>query len=60
MKTLLESGTAEIDRTKTEDGDAVIDLTDDHAGDLRDFVRRVRDLLARDAPKDCPPGHWLG
>jgi hypothetical protein len=60
MKTLLGSGKAEVDPTKTEDGDAVVVLTDDHADDLRDFVRRVRDLLARDAPKDCPPGHWLG
>ena len=45
---------------KAHADDIVIEPEGAHEGELHEFVRRCRELLARHGPKDFPPGHWLG
>ena len=60
MKALLKGRDADVEQTGVDDTEAVIELRVNHDRELREMVRRCREVLAQRGPKDCPPGHWLG
>ena len=60
MNAVLEQRPVELEAPETDEHEAAAGLIVKTDDDLRELVRRCRELLARPTAPDCPPGHWLG
>jgi hypothetical protein len=60
MKALLEGTTADVEQAETGDDGTAAEVAANETARRQAFVDRCRELLAKRATGECPPGHWLG
>ncbi|MEO8697935.1 MAG: hypothetical protein ABI658_30830 [Acidimicrobiales bacterium] len=60
MTALLEGNKARVEHAGTGGQEAEANAAARETAQLQELVARCRELLAKRATGDCPPGHWLG
>jgi len=60
MKALLEGTAADVEQTEKGDKETAEEVAANETARRQAFVARCRELLAKRATGECPPGHWLG